>query len=298
MIIDLIMPHAGMGNQLFMYAAGLAVSQRLKTELVLDTWGFNEPDVRGNFLDKFPNITKRRAKLSEIWKFAKAQAVVDYLGIRGHSVYKHPFRRLLFELMQRTGTLKNSKVYSDSDSKNYLNDVPDNIYLSGFWGSEKYFADVKDLVREKFKFSPDCFNPELLRKIQSCNSVAIHVRRSDKVNNKGFFASDGNYINHAVTKIKSLTQEPQFFVFSDDIQWCRENLSDNFTFIDGQTAQQDLALMSQCKHVIMGPSTFSWWAAWLNNNPNKIIIAPDLNLWLKGQTVSDDFLPSEWIKCD
>ena len=112
MIIDLIQPHAGMGNQLFMYAAGLALSQRLNTELTLDTWGYDEPDVRGNFLDKFPNITERRAKLSEIWKFAKAQAVVDYLGIRGHSIYKHPFRRLLYELLSRSGMITITMIIS------------------------------------------------------------------------------------------------------------------------------------------------------------------------------------------
>ena len=303
MIIDLIQPHAGMGNQLFMYAAGLALSQRLNTELTLDTWGYDEPDVRGNFLDKFPNITERRAKLSEIWKFAKAQAVVDYLGIRGHSIYKHPFRRLLYELLSRSGMLKNGRIYcEDNNYYDYLRNAPDNIYLSGYWASENFFADSKELVRKKFTFSADCFNPELLNKIKACNSVAIHIRRGDKVTRKDFLASDDNYTRHAIEKISSLTQEIKFFVFSDDIAWCRENLPKiyeaDYTYIEGQTAQQDMALMSICKHVIMGPSTFSWWGAWLNDNPKKIIIAPDLNLWLPGQIVSDDLLPSDWIRCN
>ncbi len=302
MIIDLILPHAGMGNQMFMYAAGLALSQRLKTELVLDTWGYDEPDVRGNFLDKFPNITERRASLKEIWKFVKAQAVVDYLGIRGQSIYKHPFRRLLYELLSRTGILRKGKVFYEADTSDYLMTAPDNIYLSGYWETEKYFADVKDLVRKKFTFSADCFNPELSEKIKACNSVALHIRRGDKVTRKDFLASDDNYTRHAIEKISALTSDIKFFVFSDDIAWCRENLPKiheaDYTFINGQTAQQDMALMSICKHVIMGPSTFSWWGAWLNDNPKKIIIAPDLNLWLPGQIVSDDLLPSEWIRCD
>ncbi|MBQ7594043.1 MAG: alpha-1,2-fucosyltransferase [Synergistaceae bacterium] len=298
MIIDLILPHAGMGNQMFMYVAGLALSQRLNTELVLDTWGFNEPDVRGDFLDKFPNITERRARLSEIWKFSKGQAIVDYLGIRGHSIKKHPFRRLLYELISRTGMLKNDKIYSDCD----LAKIPDNVYLTGWWSSEKYLVGIEELVREKFKFSSNCFNPKLSEKIKACNSVAVHVRRGDKVTRKDFLASDDNYTRHAIEKISGLTSDIKFFVFSDDIAWCRENLPQiyeaDYTFIEGQTAQQDMALMTICKHVIMGPSTFSWWGAWLNENPKKIIIAPDLDLWLPGQTVNADLLPTDWIRCD
>ena len=89
----------------------------------------------------------------------------------------------------------------------------------------------------------------------------------------------GHYLKSALPKLESLTDKPEYFVFSDNTDWCRKNLPQiheaEYTFIEGQTPPQDMALMTQCKHVIMGPSTFSWWGAWLNNNPNKIVLAPD-----------------------
>ena len=105
------------------------------------------------------------------------------------------------------------------------------------------------------------------------------MRRTDKVCRDDSGASNLPYITRAIDKIKHLTNEPVFFVFSDDIEWCKENLprvrNEDYRFIEGQTPPQDMALMTICRHVIMGPSTFSWWGAWLNDNPKKIVIAPD-----------------------
>ena len=161
-------------------------------------------------------------------------------------------------------------------------------------------------MRKKFTFAPECFDPALSAQVRACNSVAVLVRRGDKAESKDvFYGTDERYLRSALEKISSLTDSPQFFVFSDDIEWCKSNLPKiheaHYTFIEGQTPPQDMALMTQCKHVIMGPSTFSWWGAWLNDNPNKIIIAPDINLWFRQLTparIEDRkyLLPPEWIK--
>ena len=128
--------------------------------------------------------------------------------------------------------------------------------------------------------------------------MALHVRRGDKLNTFSQAPTTKDYYRLAIDKIYELTSKPEFFVFSDELDWCREFLpqvrSDAILhFIDGQTPPQDMALMTKCKHVITAPSTFSWWGAWLNENPDKIIIAPKTPYSTER---NPDFLPEEWIK--
>ena len=179
--------------------------------------------------------------------------------------------------------------------------MSDNICVTGYCESEKIFMNISDLVRKKLKFADSCFNPELANKIKSCNSVALHVRLGDKMTFPNFLDLSVKYIRAAIEKIYSITSAPEFFVFSDDINYCRENLTKiypgaKYNFIDGQTPPQDMALMTICNHVIVAPSTFSWWGAWLNENPNKIIIAPDVKLWYENAEHGKYLLPESWIK--
>lgn len=179
--------------------------------------------------------------------------------------------------------------------------------IDGYWESEKIFADVARTVREKFRFPSEYFDSDMAGRITSCNSVAIHVRRGDKVRADNDRSSNIPYLKTAIGKILSLTENPSFFVFSDDIEWCKENFpkiyDTEYTFIEGNDPPHDMALMTVCKHVIVGTSTFSWWGAWLNDNPSKIIIAPDINLWYTrlGEPHSriEDrkyLIPESWIK--
>ena len=299
-----------MGNQMFMYAAGLATASRLNTTLYLDNHGskVSQLKTRPYQLYCFPNITESEASLRDIWRLCPAQSVMDFITYKPIKRY-HLFRRLIRKTLKKfflTQEYDRETIYAPTISWGYSPDfrnIKDNTYIIGFWESEKFFADIKDLIREKFKFASECFNPELKQKIKSCNSVAIHVRRSDKANNNFFIPSTENFLRRAIEKISEFTDSPKFFVFSDDIEWCKKTLPQiynaEYTFIEGQTPPQDMALMTICKHVIMGPSTFSWWGAWLNENPNKIIIAPDVNLWYKSELFSSDrkdLLPPEWIK--
>ena len=317
MIITLI--NCGMGNQMFTYAAGLSLATRLHTELYLDTNYFRYDKGRTYCLYCFPNITEPSASFQDIWQLYPLQAA-KYLILRKPIGKYNFFGRIILKIFGRFFSPQKSKlktvyapIVSCAYTSNFEN-ISDNTFITGNWESEKFFADIKDLIREKFKFAPECFNPELSRKIKSCNSVAIHVRRGDKSGGYIFLPSTEYYLKRALEKISSLTDNPKFFVFSDDIDWCKLNLPQiyeaNYTFIEGQTPPQDMALMTICKHVIMGPSTFSWWGAWLNENPNKIIIAPDINLWFKNDENMRkdnnfanllyenrrDYLLEEWIK--
>lgn len=179
------------------------------------------------------------------------------------------------------------------------------IYFKGFYQSERYFADIADEVRQIFSFDESCANPEsqaLLRTIdQDASAVSLHVRRGDYTQPK-FWSSMGcvctlDYYHKALNLIHEEVKTPHFYVFSDDLAWVREHLPlENATYIDvnrGADSWQDMMLMSRCRHNIICNSTFSWWGAWLNAHPQKIVVAPDT--WFAHQE-TPYILPREWKK--
>lgn len=179
------------------------------------------------------------------------------------------------------------------------------IYFKGFYQSEIFFQDIKDEVRKAFTFDKGKANlltHQLLRELDSTDhTVSIHVRRGDYLQDK-HWASLGcictpQYYMHAVEYIKQHVANPRFYVFSDEPEWIKQHLQlDNATYVDWNKAEdswQDMMLMSHCRHNIICNSTFSWWGAWLNPNPNKIVIAPDK--W-NNAVRSDGIVPKEWIQ--
>lgn len=312
-----------MGDQMFMYASGLAVASRLGTELRFGAWDWysNYRHDRPWELSNFPAITERNATFSELWRLAPGLAVLSTITKKPINNY-HIFRRLIRKIIRKLRLdtredwvlahldapfpypFKFSRVCIQTPtSQSRFNEIPDDTVMVGYWGSEKYFAGISDIICNKFRFPDNFFDPILSTKIRSSNSIALHVRRGDKVNNNRHRPSDERYIRIAIEKICSLTDNPKFFVFGDDMNWNKKTLPQiydaEYTFVEGNTPPQDMALMTICKHVIMGPSTFSWWGSWLNVNPKKIIIAPDNNLWVVNPsktTRKSDFLPDRWIK--
>jgi hypothetical protein len=137
-------------------------------------------------------------------------------------------------------------------------------------------------------------------KILSSNSVSIHVRRGDYLQliNERLLVCDSHYYERAIDEIARRIENPCFFIFSDDIEWCKIQFSylPEKTFIDWNrnfNSYKDMHLMSLCKYNIIANSSFSWWAAWLNNYPQKIVIAP--RLWFNDrQDLS--YVPPSWIK--
>ena len=310
----------GMGNQMFAYAAGFAVSERLGTELVLDTEWYNKKqprkDPRPYSLDCFPQITERKASFSDVYRLFPFQAVKNYLY--GKNIFcflgRHIIKELMIKMMllpegkSRIKFLESDPVllpiprsrvftqYSGVYSEKFMM-IPDDVYLCGTWENEKFFKDYSTGLKKKFTFSHEYFDVSYADKIRSCNSAAVHVRLGDKLRD-GEVDFTGEYLSHAIRRILSIHDDVKFFVFSDNTEWCRKNMKKfydtEYTFIEGGTPANDMALMTICRHVIAGPSTFSWWGAWLNDNPNKIVIAPSQKLWCQDNTHMD-FYPSEWI---
>jgi len=182
--------------------------------------------------------------------------------------------------------------------------VNNNIYLQGYYQSEKYFKEYLDDIKNMFKFPYYIFEDVAEIALDSYgiemdidNTCSIHVRRGDFLNYPNHHPQQG--IQYYMKAAKKIGMDKTFLVFSDDIQWCKENFPemDNFIFIEGLKDYEDLLLMSLCKNNIICNSTFSWWAAWLNNNKEKIIIAP--KKWF-GSAYENynikDLLPNDWIQ--
>jgi hypothetical protein len=173
-------------------------------------------------------------------------------------------------------------------------------YLKGYWQSEKYFEGISKTICKHFSFPPftDNKNKALLELIVHSNSVSIHIRRGDYLKNNLNWSLDIEYYYRAIDLIKEKVNNPIFYIFSDDMQWAETNIKvPNCHFINhnkGNDSFRDMQLMSNCKHNIIANSSFSWWGAWLNNNEDKKVIAP--NKWLSTMEGTRDIIPDSWIQ--
>ena len=153
----------------------------------------------------------------------------------------------------------------------------DHGILNGYWQSEKYFASIADIIHKDFTFpEPSLRNRERAEEMAACTSVSIHVRRGDY---QGLFPLlTEDYYSPAMDYFKEKYGDVHFYVFSNDLDWCREHLkAERITYVDWNTGADspfDMWLMTQCKHNIIANSTFSWWGAWLNGNEGKEVVAP------------------------
>ncbi|MEY4440678.1 MAG: hypothetical protein RLY49_304 [Candidatus Parcubacteria bacterium] len=276
----------GLGNQLFQYAFGRYLAEKNKDILKLDIIGLqqNSKDtLRFYLLDKF-NITSEIADYNEI------------------SPIKNPFG-FLSKAFRFLKTKLLRKFYIRFEK--HLLKLKGNIYLDGYFQSELYFKEIEPIIKKEFTLK----NPlsQLTQKIEeqirnASASVSIHIRRGDYVTDPSAAKTHGtcnlNYYAQAISKVSSSIVNPTFFIFSDDIEWVKENLKvKSATYVSNPnlTEYEELILMSKCKHNIIANSTFSWWAAWLNSNPSKIVIAP--KQWRKD--IDSDklqILPKTWIQ--
>lgn len=280
----------GMGNQMFQYALGRALSVRHGVPLGLDLSFLLDTTPRLGFtfrnydLDVF-NIkaevvpSKKIPFVNRAFKGMPGQ-ILDYL------------RKFLF--------IKGVEK-SFSFDPNIL-DLGSDAYLDGYWQSPKYFENISDIIREDFTLKdrlPENID-KLKKEIENCNSLCVHVRRGDYVGNKFHDVVGKDYYDNAIEKMKSLTDIDKVYVFSDDIKWCEENMHFDLPtmFVSeeyaGQKAEGHLALMSACKNFIIPNSTFAWWGAWLSNNKDKKVIVP--KQWFGIKFVKFDIVLKEWIK--
>jgi len=147
-------------------------------------------------------------------------------------------------------------------------------YFEGYFQCEKYFADCAKEIRKEFQFKEKLQIPE-------GNTVAIHIRRGDYIKFADIhLVCTPIYYENAIAYVQSKVENPIFYVFSEDLEWVKQNINipSNSVFVDynpNLPSSHDMQLMSLCKHQIISNSSYSWWAAWLNQNSGKIVVAPD-----------------------
>ena len=276
----------GLGNQLFQYAIGRSLSTRLNCELVLDTSFYSHQKLRKYELDKF-NIKARIASKAEI----------NNAGAGHH---------LLARLIRKLGltSLIYPNYIKELGSVKYVEEIDKckiGTYLDGYWQNPNYFDhNRKQLCDDFTPIEPISEQAEVwLSKIKATNSVSLHVRRGDYVQNLEANSTHGicpiEYYKAAVNTIEKNIKEPTFYIFSDDIKWCKEHfgfVKGKYFIDDTQTALDDLILMQNCQSNIIANSTFSWWGAWLN--PKGIKVAPK-KWYAEKEIISEQLFPSDWF---
>jgi hypothetical protein len=279
----------GLGNQLFQYALGRHLCEIHKTRLKIDISGFETYKLHKYSLWPF-NIREDFASAEEVGAVAPTGALGRALAKRWPKMWPK--------------YIQGKQFYFDPAVLN----LPDGVYLDGYWQSEKYFSDIAEVIRGEFsvKTPPQGKDKEMGDRISSCQSVSLHIRRGDYVSHAKTLQTHGfcglEYYHRCIERIARMVDNPCFFVFSDAPDWACENLklSHPVIAVNHNTADknyEDLRLMSRCKHHIIANSTFSWWGAWLNPAKDKIVIAP--KQWFaptaRVSMKLEDLFPAGWI---
>jgi len=253
---------------MFQYAIAKAIAKRRGDKFKLDISSFTNQKIRKYGLNQF-NIEENISSNNEVIKLAGKDNI--FLKLRA---------KLGFQAIRpKTYFLEKETAYFHKEVFNYNND----IYLDGYWQNEKYFKDIRTEIIRDFTLKKDTNNKlkKYLRDIKSNQSVSLHVRRGDYLENIQINKVHGickiDYYKKAIKRIKQHIESPIIYIFSDDIKWCKENFDflENKFFVDNlNNAFDELELMKNCKHNIIANSTFSWWGAWLSKADSKIVIAP------------------------
>lgn len=250
----------GLGNQMFQYALYEELKQRgIVVKADLTVFG-RDVEQRAFELTSVFNIQLDRASKEEIFKLAGGE----------NNLLEGMVRQLL-----KKRTYKREELLSIHE----LQEGIDNVYLDGYWQKETYFSHVKDKIRKNFCFKDQSVkNTDVYQRICDSNSVAIHVRMGDYIKYQSIYGNicTYDYYIKAIQYVQQLIPDATFFVFSDELDKAKLFLQGiKAEFVNtGMSNSQDMQLISCCKHNIIANSSFSWWAAWLNSNENKIVVAP------------------------
>lgn len=284
----------GLGNQLFIYAAARRLALVNGTEVLLDdVSGFTRDVVyqRQYQLDHFSIPCRKATAAERLEPFGRLRRKV----LRGWNQRK-PFQ-------ERTYLLQES---IDFDPRLLYVKPRGTAYLEGYWQSEKYFKDVEATIRQDLAIKPptDAVNLAMAEQLRSSTAVALHVRFFDEPHAAGINNATGDYYSRAIETMERLVPAAHYFIFSDkpEAACSRIPLPDaRVTLVShnqgDEHAYADLWLMTLCQHFIIANSTFSWWGAWLANNPSKQVIAPGFEM-REGKMWwgFDGLLPDQWIK--
>ena len=275
---------------MFQYAAGRALADRLGVPLKLDISEFETYLLRRFELDKFM-INAGIATPKELSSF-----------IINPSRFQRSCSRLAISLGLRFSKIafKERKFGYDKTFEK----IRHPMYLNGYWQSEKYFKSAEAKLRSELCLVDNLSESShiILDEILQCPAVSLHIRRGDYISNPSAALVHGacslDYYHSAIKLITTHVKNPHFYVFSDDPQWAKDNLKLGYPvrFVEANGPDrgvEDMWLMKACSHHIIANSSFSWWAAWLNDRPDKIVITP--RIWfLDNKIDTNDLIPEQW----
>lgn len=290
MPVNVVRISDGLGNQMFQYAFARKLQEQSGTRVYLDTRYINHEDLR----DKKDHYHKKCGfreyglqhlritlpvadeKILRRWNFCERESIPEKMKYRLSQAYLWPWQ------------------YRDEEDKRRMSFSVNNLYSTyykGYYFHLKYFDDIKAILQKEFRVKKPFTLPADLREVlEAENTVGLHVRRGDFVK-LSCDISYTDYYRKAVERIAEYVENPVYLIFSDDIKWVRENmeLAGRKIYVSemGFTDYEELTIMKHCRHNIIANSTFSYWAAYLNDNPDKIVICP--KRW------KTDIISKEWI---
>jgi hypothetical protein len=274
----------GLGNQMFQYALGRKLALQNNDELKLDIAQVSNTNVA----DTYRPFRLRAFNIS----------ATEAAG-KDSERFRYPYGKVSWALEKfRTKILRQFNTGFEPA----ILQKKGNIYLDGYFQSPKYFDDIRDVLLQDFTLKAALgTDAATFADMMDGNAVSLHVRRGDYVSNpkvqKLYGSCSLAYYKAAIEEIKKEILTPVWFIFSDDIAWVKQNLPlpDSSVFIEGKeiTDAEELLLMSHCAHNVIANSSFSWWGAWLNRNPEKTVIAP--TPWFDyDPDFTSDILPTTW----
>ncbi len=271
----------GLGNQMFQYALYKSLKKRGKEVKIDEVTGFENDKLRTPVLSGWGAEYEKASK----------KEIVDITDSK-----MDIFSRIRRKLTGR----KTHRIDEESGKFNPAILDMDEAYLVGYWQSDKYFCDkeVIDEIKKTFEKRPhdlmtNAFSWSTLQQIECCESVSLHVRRTDYIDEEHNHIHNictEKYYKNAIDKVRKEHPSAVFFIFTDDKEWCREHFKGpNFIVVELEEGKgtdiAEMTLMSRCKHHILANSSFSWWSAWLNDSPEKMVLVPEK--WINNRDMDD-----------
>lgn len=284
--MNIVRLSGGLGTQMFQYAFALALKAKGNDDIRIDTRSVGNEAITKVFSTTIPkasgNEIKRTADIGGGWLsairrtiFGKSRKSTGFIEIERDFTFKK-------EMLEKTDT-----------------------YFKGLWQSWKYFDDISEIIHKEFTFGTPvhALDQACIEAMENGESVAIHIRRRKNISKAkskdiGSICSP-DYYNWAIASIRQqIGENVHFYLFSEDMEWVKKTFPlKDATYVDwntkGKIHYNDLRLMTHCKHNIIANSAFGWWAAYLNNNPDKIVIAP--SIWRRS-TPTPDLMPQWWVQ--
>jgi hypothetical protein len=287
----------GHSNQLFQYATARCVAERRNAEAYMDPEWFAA----------IPAGDTRRIYELDGYRFEQRLLEAGDVSVADDEEPGRPHRRIrLFARRRSRPILRRYRQQGHGFDPQVL-DLPDDTYLDGWWQDERYFSEIRSILLDELQLreAPSERAAHWLREMEEPVSVSLHVRRGDYVTNPAAGSFHGllgpAYYEAALERLVAAVGEPglKVFVFSNDIEWCKNELRLAYptSFVDsGNSGPADMRLMRSCRHHVVANSSFSWWGAWLSDHPGKVVVAPDRWFADPVANAETEIVPRSWLR--